>query len=247
MATIEGSGVELTYREYGDGPAVLLIHGIAADAQALEPLATALAASGGRAIAYDRRGYGESGAPEPYDGTTVSEQALDAVALLRGLDAAPALVVGDGWGALIALELLMQEPGLVRAVVAAEPPAFAFVPEATAELSEQRAALEQALVRGGPPAAVEAWLGEGVDGARLARARAAHRAFFADYAGLASWPVTRAQLRAMTVPITLLTGPDTPLTIAAAANALAELLPAATRRDDGDLAAAALDASTLAS
>jgi pimeloyl-ACP methyl ester carboxylesterase len=36
----------------------------------------------GRVIAYDRRGYGESGVPQPYTGTTVSEQAEDLAALV---------------------------------------------------------------------------------------------------------------------------------------------------------------------
>ena len=75
--------------------------------------------------------------------------------------------------------------------------------------------------------------------AALERARAAHRAFFADYAGLASWPVTRRELRAMDVPAVVLTGPGSPPHIVAAADALAGLMPAARRADDGDLVAAA--------
>jgi pimeloyl-ACP methyl ester carboxylesterase len=243
MPTIEGAGVELAYREQGAGPSVLLIHAIASDSRALEPVASALAGAGRRAIAYDRRGYGASGAPEPYDGTTVSEQAQDAVALLRELGAAPALVVGDGWGALIALDLLVREPDLVRGVVAADPPAYAFVPEATEALSEQRAALERALVAGGPPAAVRAWLDGRASGAALERAEHAHRAFFADYAGLSSWSVTRGELRAAAAPVTLLTGPATAPAVRAAADALAALLPDARRREDGDLVGAALEAA----
>ena len=72
-----------------------------------------------RVIAYDRRGYGASGAPEPYEGTTVEEQAEDAAALLRALDAAPAVVFGDGFGALVALDLVKRHAALVRAVVLA--------------------------------------------------------------------------------------------------------------------------------
>ena len=66
-----------------------------------------------------------------------------------------------------------------------------------------------------------------------------HRAFFADYAGLASWPVTRRELRSMDLPAVVLTGPGTPAHVVAAADALAALLPAARRADDGDLVAAA--------
>jgi pimeloyl-ACP methyl ester carboxylesterase len=229
--------VELAYAERGAGPAVLLVHGPASDALALAPVAEALAPAA-RAIAYDRRGYGGSGAPEPYEGTTVEEQAEDAAALLRRLDAAPAVVAGEGLGALIALDLMKRHAGLVRAAVLADPPLFAFVPEATAALAAERGRIEEAVFAHGPEAGVEAWLDGRVAGEALARARAAHQAFFADYAGLASWPVTRRELRGLAQPAVVLTGPSAPAPVVAAADALATLLPAAERATDGDLAGA---------
>jgi pimeloyl-ACP methyl ester carboxylesterase len=192
-----------------------------------------------RVIAYDRRGYGASGAPDPYQGTTVEEQAEDAAALLRALDAAPALVCGDGFGALVALDLAKRHRALVRATVLSNPPLFMFVLEATEQLAAERAELEAAVRAGGPEAGVEAWLGGRVEGEALARARAAHRAFFADYAGLASWPASRRELRALDPPAVVLTGPWSPPHVVAAADALAELLPAARRASDDDLVAAA--------
>jgi pimeloyl-ACP methyl ester carboxylesterase len=238
MAMVEGAGVELACIERGAGPAVLLVHGLAADAAGQEPVVAALA-DVARVIAYDRRGYGSSGAPEPYEGTTVEEQSEDAAALLRALDAAPAVVCGDGFGALVALDLVKRHGELVRAVVVSDPALFALVPEATEVLSAQRAALEEALRAGGPATGVETWLGGRAGDAALARARAAHRAFFADYAGLASWPVSRRELRALRAPAVVLTTPSAPPHVAAAADALAALLPDATRATDGDTAAAA--------
>jgi pimeloyl-ACP methyl ester carboxylesterase len=235
--SVEGAGVALNVVERGSGPAVLLVHGIASDAQALEPVAEALS-SQARVIAYDRRGYGASGAPEPYHGTTVEEQAEDAAALLRALDPGPALVCGDGFGALIALDLAKRHRPLVAGAVLSNPPLFMFVPEATEQLAAQRAELEEALRAGGPQAAVEAWLGGRAQGETLARAKAAHRAFFADYAGLASWPASRRELRALDVPAVVVTGPWSPPHIVAAAEALAGLLPDVERATDGDLVAA---------
>jgi pimeloyl-ACP methyl ester carboxylesterase len=239
MPTVEGAGVELHYVERGAGPPLLLVHAIASDATALAPVAQALAPHA-RTIAYDRRGYGDSGAPEPYAGTTAQEQAEDAAALLRALDAHPAVVCGDGFGALIALDLLTRHRALVRGAVLADPSLFMLVPAATEELAEQRARMEDAMRAGGPQAGVEAWLDGRVDGEPLARARAAHRGFFADYAGLASWPASRRALRALDAPAVVLTGPSSPASAVAAADALAELLPAARRAHDGDLVAAAL-------
>jgi pimeloyl-ACP methyl ester carboxylesterase len=235
--SVEGAGVELNVVERGSGPAVLLVHGLASDAQGLAPVAEALAADA-RAIAYDRRGYGASGAPDPYHGTTVEEQAQDAAAVLGALDPGPAVVCGDGFGALVALDLVKRHRPLVRAAVLSSPPLYMFVPEATEHLAAQHAELEAAVREGGPAAGVEAWLGGRVDGEALARARGAHRAFFADYAGLASWPASRRELRALDVPAVVLTGPWSPRHIVAAADALAELMPSARRADDGDLVAA---------
>jgi pimeloyl-ACP methyl ester carboxylesterase len=69
MPIVEGAGVELAYEDSGTGPPItLVIHGMASGARAAASLQDALP---GRVIAYDRRGYGGSGAPEPYAATTV--------------------------------------------------------------------------------------------------------------------------------------------------------------------------------
>jgi pimeloyl-ACP methyl ester carboxylesterase len=232
-STAEGAGVELAYELEGSGPHVLLVHDIASDRHGLPPVAET------RCIRYDRRGYGESGAPEPYVGTTVMEQAEDAAALLRSLGVPGAAVVGDGFGALIALDLALRHGDLVRAVVAADPPLYAFVPDANEELAEQRRVLQDSMATGGPDAAVEAWLAGRTDAAALARAKASHQGFFADYAGLASWPVTRGQLRSLAIPVAVVTSPSTPWHVVRAADAILTLVPDAQRREDGDVAAAA--------
>ena len=63
-------------------------------------------------------------------------------------------------------------------------------------------------------------------------------AFFADYAGLASWPVTRRELRAIAVPAIVTTRPSAPPHVDQAADALAALLPHVRRDHAGDLSAA---------
>ena len=79
-----------------------------------------------------------------------------------------------------------------------DPPLFAFVPEATERLAAQRAELEEALRDGraggaaSRPGSAGAWTATALE-----RARAAHRGFFADYAGLATWSASRRELRAL--------------------------------------------------
>ena len=165
MPTVEGAGVELAWSERGAGPVVLLVHGLAADARSLEGLADGLR-DVARVVSYDRRGYGASGAPSPYGGTTVEEQAEDAAAVLAAAGDGPAVVAGVGFGALVALDLLRRHRGLVRAVALADPPLFQLVPEATEDLAGTFGRLEEAVRTGGPEAGVEAWLGSDADAER---------------------------------------------------------------------------------
>lgn len=234
---IEGAGVELGYSEHGHGPAVVLVHGMASSAHAWEPVIEALAGEA-RVIAYDRRGYGASGAPEPYERTTVNEQAEDAAALIRGLDAAPAVAVGTDLAALVLLDVLRRHPGLLAGAVLVDPPAFMLVPEATEALAAERLALEDALRDGGPRRAVELYLGwHGAGPGRTALALERARAFFADYGGLATLPVARRELRAVRTDVVVLDGPAAQPHQRAAADALAGLLPAARRPPGGDVVA----------
>jgi len=228
LATIEGAGVELAYVERGAGEPILLVHGIAADSKSWESTQEALA-SRARTIAYDRRGYGGSGAPEPYERTTVSEQAEDAVALLHARDAAPAILCGADLGALVCLDLLVRHAPLARAAVLIDPPLYAFVAAATEALSRERVVLEQALRAGGRGAAVDAYLvARGCDeAARAARARARPGTFFADYGALASWPVARRELRAITAPLVVIRSERAAPHDHDAAEALVALVPGA--------------------
>lgn len=223
MATIEGAGVELSYITRGDGAPLMLLHDMASNAAAVAPLADALGATGARVIAYDRRGYGGSGAPEVYTATTIHEQAEDAAAVLRGVAGAPALLVGLGFGALVALDVLVRHAPLARAAVLVDPPVFAFVPEANEPLAAERLALEETLREGGPAAAVTAW-----GGADPADAHA----FLADYAGRASWSPSRGDLRAIGAPVRVVVTAGAPAHVGRAAQALLRHLSDGAAADD---------------
>ena len=220
---VEAAGVELAYAERGAGAATVLVHGMASSKDDWGDVG----ALPGRVIAYDRRGYGGSGAPEAYVRTTVSEQAEDLAAVIERVGAAPALLVGDGLGALICLDVLIRHRGLARGAILVDPPLHAFVPQATEALSDERSALEAALRDGGPAAGVEVLLGPGAEPARRERAIAAFRAVFADYGAVSTLALGRAGLRALDVPVHVVTSPGAPEHIAAAARALLDAAPAA--------------------
>src|SRR3954449_7910664 len=94
LVTVEAAGVELAVEESGSGPDVVFVHGTATARSVWKEMIAALGEHV-HAIAYDRRAYGDSGAPEPYGGTTVGEQADDLAQLIRGNDAAPAIAWGQ--------------------------------------------------------------------------------------------------------------------------------------------------------
>ncbi len=213
--TIEASGLELHYAEQGHGEAVVLVHGTAVGRELWREVASALGERM-RTITYDRRAYGDSGAPEPYTGTTVAEQAEDAAGLIEGLESVPAVACGHDLGALVALDLLRRHRGLVRGAVVIEPPLLALSPTGPAAVSALREAIEAGARDADDPAAgaVDAYLretaGEEVFDAlgpdRLRAARAAARAVAADLGAAPTFAFGRRELRAIDAPVAVMVG-----------------------------------------
>lgn len=127
MPEAEVNGIRLHYEESGEGAPIACIHGAGSSAvmwgDAVEKLAGL-----GRAISYDRRGCGRSERPEPYEHTTVTEQADDAAALLDALEAAPAIIIGRSYGGAVAIDLALHHSDHVRALVLLEGDALGLSP-----------------------------------------------------------------------------------------------------------------------
>jgi len=138
MPTVRANGVSLHYEEQGAGASILCIHGTGSST-ALWRDAAAELATRGRAIVYDRRGFGQSERPEPLV-IDVGQQADDAAALVDALGAAPAIVIGRSQGAEIAVDLALRHPDRVRALALLEGGGLSLSPALTAwvaELDEQ--------------------------------------------------------------------------------------------------------------
>jgi len=124
MPTLDVADATLHYRETGSGSPLLLIHGAGAHADLSDRAVAALAAQH-RVIVYDRRGHSRSGSRPAAIQGYLKRQADDAAALLQGIGAAPATVVGWSNGGLIALCLALEYPQLVTRLVVCEPPLHA--------------------------------------------------------------------------------------------------------------------------
>jgi pimeloyl-ACP methyl ester carboxylesterase len=153
------NGARLYYEVRGEGPTLLLVSGATGDAGHFTAVADALADTS-TVVTYDRRGNSRSPRPAGWASTSMREQAEDAAALLASLGAAPAAVFGTSGGALVACELLLRRPDVVRGAVLHEPPLAAVVPAPQGEAGarELEAMIAGAMERGGPPAAVEAFV-----------------------------------------------------------------------------------------
>lgn len=106
--------------EAGDGPLVLLLHGFPTFWWSWRHQLPMLAQAGYRAVAMDLRGYGGSDhTPHGYDPLTLVG---DVLGLIRTLGEQEAVVVGHGWGGLIAWTLAASRPEAVRGIASVSMP-----------------------------------------------------------------------------------------------------------------------------
>jgi 3-oxoadipate enol-lactonase len=114
MPTLQLHDIRLYYEIAGQGDPVVFIHGLGSSARDWE-YQVPFFAPRYRVVVFDVRGHGRSDKPPgPY---SVPLFAQDAAALIRALEAAPAHVVGISMGGMIALQLAVDEPALVRSLV----------------------------------------------------------------------------------------------------------------------------------
>ena len=237
-ATVTGAGVELAYEEAGSGDPLVLVHGTASMASSWDEVFE-LVAGDFRTIRYDRRGYGDSGEPEGYTATTVEEHGDDLIALLRGLDLAPALLCGHSFGAMACLDVIVREPGLVRAAVLVEPPMLWLAPSGAEAMSQLRAEMEEGAEEHGANGAMGAFVRvvcgpQALDVVGRARSIAAlrhPRAFAADIGAAANWSVPPRTLRSIETPVAFVAGTRTPRAYREPAEALARMIPGAELRE----------------
>jgi pimeloyl-ACP methyl ester carboxylesterase len=161
MPTLALPGVDLHYETTGSGPLLLCIMGAQGNGSAWEPLAKELSAHYTVAY-YDRRGFSASTITgEQNYSERLSTDADDAAALIAHLSPnAPATVIGNSSGAIVALNLLLQHPDRILKLICHEPPAFGALPSAQAAFGRQVVeGIYDVYRKSGPIAAMEAFTG----------------------------------------------------------------------------------------
>jgi pimeloyl-ACP methyl ester carboxylesterase len=148
--------LDLAIEDVGEGPPVVLLHGLTATRRYVVMGSKSLQKAGFRMVSYDARGHGESApAPDP-DAYGYECLAADLIDVLDSLGIERAVLAGASMGAHTAIRLALEEPDLVGGLVLVTP---AFHPDHPPGL-ERWDRLSEALRSGGVDGFVEAY-GEG--------------------------------------------------------------------------------------
>jgi 3-oxoadipate enol-lactonase len=114
MPKIKADSITLYYEELGQGEPILLLHGLGSSTQDWERQLPVLAERY-RVIAVDLRGHGRSDKPHgPY---SIPLLAADIAAFARALDISSAHIIGISLGGMIAFQLALDAPELVKSLV----------------------------------------------------------------------------------------------------------------------------------
>jgi pimeloyl-ACP methyl ester carboxylesterase len=121
---LDVAGGRIAYEVTGEGPLVVLAHGMGDTRHAYRFLVPPLVAAGYRVAAVDLRGHGESSTGWP--SYTRTDTAADLLALIRELGG-PAVIVGHSFAGGSATIAAADAPELVRAIAEVDP--FTLVPK----------------------------------------------------------------------------------------------------------------------
>ena len=116
MPFVSANGVRLAYERTGQGEPVLLVMGSGAAGHVWSLHQTpALHQAGYETVVFDNRGIGASDAPPGK--YTLADMVADTRGLIEALELGPCRIVGTSMGSMIAQELAIESPHLVRSAV----------------------------------------------------------------------------------------------------------------------------------
>jgi len=116
MPTANVNGIDIHYRETGEGLPVVLVHGYTGNSRNWALTVPALREEF-RMISVDLRGHGHSEKPSSEDEYALEVMASDVYELLGALDVAECILVGHSMGGMVSQLLVLAHPEVVRALV----------------------------------------------------------------------------------------------------------------------------------
>jgi pimeloyl-ACP methyl ester carboxylesterase len=118
MKAVLRSGLKLHYQQVGEGPDVVMVHGITGNLAVWHLHIVPALSDDFRITTYDLRGHGYSDTPR--SGYSPDAMATDLLELLDALEIERPVVIGHSYGADIALYHAARHPDRVRKVIAIE-------------------------------------------------------------------------------------------------------------------------------
>lgn len=119
--TIAGAGVTLATTDEGDGPAVVLLHGLSAARRYVVMGSSGLRRAGLRTISYDARGHGASSPASSPSAYGYEQLHADLLAVLDGAGIERAVLAGVSMGAHTAIRLALEAPDRIGGLVVITP------------------------------------------------------------------------------------------------------------------------------
>jgi pimeloyl-ACP methyl ester carboxylesterase len=153
---VEANGVHLSGARLGEGPPILLLHGLTATRRYVVLGSKLLARHGFELVSYDARGHGESSpapSPEAYEYRDLVE---DLCAVVDRAGAERVVLAGNSMGAHTAMAYALQFPERVAALVQIAP-AYHGRPREGDEALDSWRRLADGLERGGVDGFMEAY------------------------------------------------------------------------------------------
>ncbi|MBI1885890.1 MAG: alpha/beta hydrolase [Chloroflexi bacterium] len=116
MSVVSVNGVDINYREAGEGFPILLIHGYTGNLRNWA-LAVPAITERYRSISVDLRGHGYSAKPTREEDYSLELMAEDVFGVVQELGVEECHVVGHSMGGMVAQHLVLAHPGLARSLV----------------------------------------------------------------------------------------------------------------------------------
>jgi pimeloyl-ACP methyl ester carboxylesterase len=127
--TVRSDGVSLSGEESGEGPAIVLLHGLSATRRYVVMGSRALERSGHRVVSYDARGHGRS-SPAPGRAYGYEHLAADLQSVLDAARLERVVLAGASMGAHTAVAFALEHPERVAALAIITP---SYLPSSTRE------------------------------------------------------------------------------------------------------------------
>ena len=227
------NGIQMAYTDEGEGACLLLVHGFPLSRGVWSKQVEAFKESY-RVIAPDLRGFGETAAtasPSP-----MSRLAEDLHALVRHLEAGPAILVGHSMGGYVALAFAKAHPEAVRALALVSTKAGPDAPE----VADARRALAKQVRAEGTSVVIHAMAPKMLSGANSDKAMAAAvRSFMTPTKpegviralnGMAERPDGRPWLAGLEMPVLVIAGLEDTLIPPSESQAMAKAIHGAQLR-----------------